>query len=131
MSKPKLTCKQIIESFNKVGGKLHIDYDKAKCEFYPPEWSMALVINKIELIPHKYMANKKIECKLDNNDETAVSIDMLLWDFSSENHIYVKYDKCDPQKDGEFIRDKYHRYQEANTTGFTITYDIANMVKHY
>ena len=130
-----MSCKSIIDVFDKVGGVLKIDYKQQKCEFTPPPFARRLIRNGFdiykekEIIPMHYLYREKTECKLLKDKDTMDSIDMLLWSLSCTPNLdkMIEYHKCEPQKDGEFLRTQYHRYQEANTDGFTINMDITKM----
>ena len=97
-----LSCQNLIEKFQKVGGKLTCHYDDKRCTL---------------------QADKKIYCsnycKITPDDNTA--IDMLINDFA---YVYDDYFTELPIKDNQISPLKLHHYQKDNISGFIVKLDI-------
>jgi hypothetical protein len=90
-----VSCKELVEIFNKVGGKMEFRYDTKKCTF----------------LPQNIVGDIKPENKYD--------IDKLLMDFAYQHDKYVTHL---PIIDTMNRIEKLHNYQENNDIGFTIEF---------
>ncbi len=87
-----VSCKELVEIFNKVGGKMEFRYDTKKCTFLPQN-----IVSDIK-------------------PENKVDIDSLLMDFAYQHDKYITHLPTTKRIE------KIHNYQEDNDIGFTIEF---------
>jgi hypothetical protein len=99
----EITCKELISIFEKIGGKLICKYDTKTCT----------------------LLSNKISCKI--KSDNRVDIDMLLFSISSSGNFdyYVNIlPESEENKKNIIMQNTIHNYQEKNSSGFVIKFNI-------
>lgn len=101
MSESKINCKELITIFKKIGGELICKYDTKTCTFLP----------------------NNITCKIKNDNR--VDLDNILLISSGYFDDYVTIlPESEESKKRIFMQDTIHNYQEKNSGGFIIKFNI-------
>jgi len=98
---PQLSCKELIDIFNKIGGKFVCNYDTKQCTLLP----------------------QNVSCKI--LPENKMDIGSLLTDlaYSGQYHNCVTtIPESEKNKKDRFIRIPLHDYQEKGVDGFIIEF---------
>jgi hypothetical protein len=90
----QFSCKELIDIFTKVGGKMAFDYHTKMGTFYP----------------------QNISCKLPEKNDTAIILDKLCLEFQQDSYQYVSYL---PTKSPV---EKLHMYQDMSTGGIVFEF---------
>ena len=97
----QLYCKELIDIFNKIGGKFVCNYDTKQCTLLP----------------------QNVSCKI--LPENKMDIDSLLTDlvFSGQYENCVKtFPESEKAKREPYVRAPLHHYQEKGIDGFMIEF---------
>jgi len=96
-----LSCKELIDMFQKIGGKLHCNYNTKKCALLP----------------------QNIHCNIQPNHN---NIGMLLWELAIAGQ-YDRFVTILPETNENkriFVEDKIHDFQRNYSSGFIIEFAV-------
>lgn len=90
-----LSCKELFDIFQKVGGKLECKYDTKKCTFLP----------------------QNVTCDITNSDKD--NLDSLVWNYAPTSYgVFTRISLLESIKPVEIL----HNYQFENDIGFVIEF---------
>ena len=102
-----MSCNELIEKFEKIGGKLECRYDTQKCRIFP--------------LGSPISNDDDDECKLNPaNPNEQYKLDKLLFQLSAGGSEYVTFLPILKNKEQIKLKNKLHYYQNMAYNGFDI-----------